>query len=185
MFKSDIEKKIKVMEFAVNISDDLRKIKERLPHLSIINNFYKETGSDDAITSAMLEYSYKGTGSAFSQKSSMIEQSGSGLFRVDVFSQYIDTLIGLNNKISIPEKVADDADDVWDFIGEDFCYNEFVEVYSGDQSKAIALLEIMVLKAVSHLSLKSDPIYVYLAILIRALEVGNSNLFNFDIEYID
>lgn len=167
MLNSDVKKYVAVIEFGANISDDLQLIKGRLAQLSIINDFYKATGVSTSLQSAMNEY------------------SGSKGFTVDDFSLYIDTMIGKSNKINFPESVAFDADQVWDFLGEDFCYNEWLEVYNGNVSKAIDYLKMTVLVSTSHLELKSDPEYVYLAFLFRALEIDNSTLFNFIVEYGD
>ena len=167
MLNSDVKKYVAVIEFGANISDDLQLIKDRLAQLSIISDFYKATGVSSSLQSAMSEY------------------SGSVGFAVDDFSLYIDTMIGKSNKINFPKSVAFDADQVWDFLGEDFWYNDWLDVYNGNVNKAIDHLKTTVLVSVSHLKLKSDPEYVYLAFLFRALEINNSTLFNFIVEYGD
>ena len=167
MLNSDVKKYVAVVEFGANISGDFRLIKDRLPQLSIINNFYKVTGVSSLLQSAMSEY------------------SGSIGFTVDDFSLYIDTMIGNSNKINFPDSVTFDADQVWNFLGEDFLYNDWVNVYNGNVSKAIGDLKTAVFVSISHLALKSDPEYVYLAFLFRALEIHNTILFNFIIEYGD
>lgn len=167
MLNSEVKKYVDVIEFGANISNDFRLIKGRLSQLSIINDFYKVTGVSASLQSAMSEY------------------SGSIGFTVDDFSLYIDTMVGKNNKINFPKSVAVDADKVWDFLGEDFCYNEWLDVYNGNESKALDLLKMTVLVSVSHLELKSDPEYVYLAFIFRALEINKEPAFNFIVEYSD
>ena len=167
MLNSDVKKYVAVIEFGASISADFQLIKDRLKQLSIINNFYKVTGVSSSLQSAMNEY------------------SGSVGFSVDDFSLYIDTMIGKSNKINFPESVTFDADQVWNFLGEDFGYNDWVNVYNGNVSKAIDHLKMTVFVSISHLALKSDPEYVYLAFLFRALEIHNTILFNFIIEYGD
>lgn len=167
MLNSEVKKYVAVIELGANISDDFRLIKDRLTQLSIISDFYKATGVSSSLQSAMSEY------------------SGSVGYTVDDFSLYIDTLTGKSNEISFPKSVAFDADQVWDFLGQDFWYNDWLDVYNGNVNKAIDHLKTTVLVSVSHLALKSDPEYVYLAFLFRALEIDNSTLFNFIVEYCD